>query len=166
MNELIAELLRIETAIAIADLSGGAQTGARIKFDKSSRIGILVRAEVAGGGAGEVVATVKQHDAAAAGNTKVLATTNPYFTKVDGAAAALTKVDDGVSRSAFDVTAVIGGANAGLLLIELHESDLDIANGYYWVSVDIGAAAVGGKNAAAFYVLGGLDREPGHELVV
>lgn len=86
--------------------------------------------------------TLRQHDAASSGNSKDLVVSNDYFYKLDA--------DDEGTRVDAPNTAAVGGSelngSAGLLTVEVLAEDLDVENGFAYVSIvvgDLAAARIG-----------------------
>jgi hypothetical protein len=78
--------------------------------------------------------TLKQHDAAVGGNSKVLAIENPYFKKV-GAATSFTKVELQAAASNFVLSADFA-AQEGMVVFEVLAENLDVENDYSHVSIE------------------------------
>ncbi len=141
------------------DLNTAAITGARIKADGCERIAIVC--QMGTSVAATVQLTLKQHNAAAAGTSKVLAVENAYFVKA-AAATVFTKVELSSAQSLFDVSATFA-ADAGYLVIEVLPEDLDVNNGFAWISVDI-ADSTAAKLAATSYIKYDCKQKPAYEV--
>jgi len=137
-NALLAETHGLKSGF-LGDLNGG-QESARFDMAKSHRLCFVV--DVASLAA-DLDITLRQHDAAAAGNSKDLQIETAYYRKV-AAETAFTKVDISTAAANF-VDASFNGA-VGMLVIEVQAEDLDDANGYQYVSLQVadpGGARVG-----------------------
>lgn len=121
-----------------ADASGGI-TGLRTKLQNHRKI--IFHVAIGAGTAGTFTFTLKQHDAASLGNSKVISINGAYYVKYSSATK-FTKVDipEGSEASAFTLGTPIG-ANKAELIFEVDAEQLDVSNAYYWASLD--AAAVG-----------------------
>lgn len=115
-----------------------ATTGDRIFMGKGERLTILLI--VAAGTAATITPQLKQHDAASAGTSKALSITNPYLIK-KGAETVFTKVDPGVAYDNVVLGATIGTGKA-VVAFEVMPGDLDLANGFGYVSLDLPVAGV------------------------
>lgn len=103
---------------------------ARISMGKAHKLVFLVSVASL---AEDLGITLRQHDAAAAGNSKDLVISNPYFYKLDADAVA-TKVD------APDTASIAGSElnnNAGYIAVEVLSEDLDVNGNFSYVSVQL-----------------------------
>lgn len=114
-------------------------TGARINMKEQDQVTIFLLLNSATS-ATAVGGAMKQHDAASSGNSKALSTFNPYYHKI-GAATVLTKVSPAVTTDTYDLLALVGDS-AAVVAFTVRASDLDLANGYAWVSFDPADAGV------------------------
>jgi len=130
MESLFGEKVKVVSGVQPADLNAAGATGARVKFDESYRMVFVVHF---GAGAGVVDVTLRQHDAAAAGTSKDLSIDNHYFLSLDGAAFTKTEVSVAAANYA---PAGTGGAY-GILELEVLPEQLDNANGFSWISLDV-----------------------------
>ena len=116
------------------DLNTAAVTGSRVSMKNAKRCAFIVSV-----GAGTTTSahtfTLRQHDAATAGNSKDLSVANPYYHKI-GAATVFTKVEPGSAAAAYDLHSILADS-ASIVVFEVLAEDLDRTNGYAWVSVDI-----------------------------
>lgn len=141
------------------DLNTAAITGNRIKADGCERI--IVLCQMGTSTAATVQLTLKQHNAASAGTSKVLAVSNAYYTKA-AAATVFTKTELASAQSLFDVSSIFA-ADAGYLVIEVLPEDLDVNNGFAWFSVDI-ADSTAAKIAATSYIKYDCDQKPAYSV--
>jgi hypothetical protein len=141
------------------DMNTAAITGARIKADGCERIAVVC--QMGTSTAATVQFTLKQHNAASAGTSKVLPVLNSYYVKA-GAATVFTKTEPTVAQSLFDVSTDFA-ANAGYLVLEVLPEDLDVNNGFAWMSVDIADSAAA-KLAATSYIKYDCEQKPAYEV--
>lgn len=130
--KIISEMVRNQLGLAIQDLAGGKES-ARISLKELHSLAAVVRVEV--GALTTFSATLRQHDAAAAGNSKDLLATIPHYYMVDGDTE-WTKVDS--DATALKAVAALDTA-AGYVAFEVDPSDLDVNNSYSYVSLLITA---------------------------
>ncbi len=141
MEAYLLEKQNIKQAFGPADLDT-AQVGARISLVSGQRVVILL--SIADSAGGNVIANLKQHNAATAGTSKALELTNPYFHKV-GAATVFTKVDVDTAEDVYDLSALLA-TEPGLVAFEVKAEDLDVEGNFSHISVemdDSGAAKIG-----------------------
>jgi hypothetical protein len=132
MESFFLEKYNVAMGLVPVDLSAGANTGLRISMKNAKRITFLV---TMGDSAAAVTDfTLQQHNAATAGTTKVVATTNPYFVKA-AAATVWTKVVPGSAASNFVPTDF--ATEPGMIAFEVLAEDLDVNGDFAWVSLDI-----------------------------
>lgn len=157
MECLFSECNAVKVGALPQDLNVGAVTGERISMKNLERVAIKISFAA---GANDIVGTMKQHDAAAAGNSKVLASINPYFTKVD-AETAFTKVEPSSEISVY----TIAGGTTGVAIIEVLAEELDRTYGaeFAYVSMDFGATAAA-KIVSVDYISHKPERKPAYEL--
>jgi ApbE superfamily uncharacterized protein (UPF0280 family) len=147
MEAFLAEEAILKQGFGPVDLAG-AQTGARISLAKGQRVAIVIQVGVSA--ASTNIFTLKQHDAAAGGTSKVLAVSNPYFHKAD-VATVFTKVVPGAPASAYDLSALLSTVK-GVVVLEVLAEDLDVNADFNHVSLDTTAAGVA-KLGAALYII-------------
>lgn len=143
MENFLMEKANIKSVAGPVDLNTAAVTGERVSMKNCNRIAFVVNMGDSTS-ATAVTFTLKQHTAASSGSSKVLAVTNPYFVKA-GAATKFTKVEPTSATSAYDLTSTFAD-EPGMVVLEVLAEDLDVNNGYAWVSLDIadsGAAKIG-----------------------
>lgn len=159
MEGYLGEKITFKQVAAPAELNAAAVTGARIKVDKGFRVAVIASF---GDSVGAVTSfTMQQHDAATGGNTKVLATSNPYFEKV---ATATTFTQVAVADASV-IAPVTLAADEGILVFEVLAEDLDVNNDYAWFSIDV-ADATAAKVMSAMYVVHNVKGVPAYELAV
>lgn len=159
MESQLAEKIGLKQAGVPADLNTTGLTGARIKLDKGYRCAVIVSMGDSTGAT--VEATLRQHDAPSAGNSKDLDSSNPYYHKV-GAATSFTKVEPSVAAALKDLSSLFA-ADEGIAVIEVRAEELDINGGFAYFSVDVanpGAA----KIFAVEYALHEVKFSPASEL--
>lgn len=160
----LAEKTIIKSAFDPVDLNTAAVTGARIKMDKGDRLAIVVNMGDSTS-ATDVSFFLKQHNAASSGTTKALSVDNPYFTKV-AAATSFTKTVPAVPQvdGDYDLTSLFAN-DQGMVIFEVLAEDLDVNNGFAWVSIDT-ADAGAGKIGSAVYIMHNLYSLPGYNQAV
>jgi len=134
-------------------------TNARISLAEGDRVAIVLN--VGDSAASVADFTINQHDAATAGNTKVLATLNPYYKKV-GAATKFTKVAPTVATSNYVLTADLA-TEPGVIVFEVLSEDLDNENGYGYISIAAADATVA-KLLGITYVVGNMRSKPAYSI--
>lgn len=145
-NAFLLEKHNIKAELPV-DLNTAGLVGARIKMDKAFRLAVVVNL---GGSTGATVqVALKQHNAASGGTTKDLEVANKYFKKV-GAATVFTQVEPTAKEDTYDLSADFANA-AGVVVMEILAEDLDVSNGYAWVSVEIADSAVA-KLGSVLYI--------------
>lgn len=149
MEKFLMEDKVLKAAAGPVDLNTAAVTGARVSMKNVKRVAFAINL-----GAGTTTSahtfTLRQHDAAAAGNSKDLSVMNPYYHKI-AAATVFTKVQPSSAAAAYDLHASLAD-DVAIVVFEVLAEDLDIANGYAWVSLDIadsGGAQLGSVMAIA-----------------
>jgi hypothetical protein len=147
-NLFFAEDKALKQAFLPVDLNAAAITGERVNIGKGSRLAIVL---CMGDSVGALVRpTLRQHNAATAGTSKDLSVANAYFHKA-GAATSFTKVEPTVAAALYNLDAIFGGEE-GIVVFEVLGEDLDVNNGFEFVSIDL-ADSTAAKIAAAVYVL-------------
>ena len=133
MEALKTELLQPKTGLTPSDIGASAAESARLDLKKLNRVTVTV---ALGTGTGTTLDfSLKQHDAAAAGNSKALTSTLPYYYAAD-VDAAMTRVDAG---GALDADGNLDTA-AGIVEVPVHLDDMDADNGFHWASLEIAAS--------------------------
>lgn len=159
MEGLYSERMTIKQVSAPADLNGAAVTGNRLKMEDSFKVAICCSF-------GDSVAavtdfTLRQHDAATGGNSKVLAISNPYFYKVAGATK-FTKVE---IEEVSNIAPIVLADDEGIIVIEVLAEDLDRDNGFSYLSVDV-ADSTAAKIMGAEYLLHDVRNMPAYEIEI
>jgi hypothetical protein len=148
MEHLLLEKIVPKQVIPAGSLHGGNMTGARIDMKNVRRVTFLIALE-AGSTTTTHTFSLVQSNAASSGTSKALSVANPYYYKI-GAATKFTKVDPTAVGGAgpldtYDLHALLGDSVA-LVAFEVNAEDLDRANNFEWVELDMldtGAAQVG-----------------------
>lgn len=135
-NKYLAEGVILKQAHLPVDLNLAAVAGERISLEKADRMAIMISFGDSTGAAVDV--TLRQHDAATAGNSKDLAVANNYYHKAD-TAVKFTKVEPAAAAAAYDLAGIFGDAE-GIVVFEVLGEDLDVNGGFDHVSVEFGAA--------------------------
>lgn len=161
-NELFMECQQVKSLVAAGtDMNSAAITGARVDFSKCDKIAVVIDMGTSVGAT--VQFTLKQHNAASGGTSKVLASANPYFKKV-GAATYFTKVEQTSAASLYDLSADFA-ASAGLVVFEVLSEELDVDGGFTHFSVDV-ADSGAAKLVAAQYICSNMRYCPAYDQVV
>ncbi len=131
MEAYLAEKLNV--AIASAPYDGNTvASGLLINMKGYKRCTFIVN--YGDGSSGTVTPSFLQADAASAGTSKPLSHANPYYVKVDDAAA-FTKVEPVAAAASFDLSTLLAN-DPGLAIFEVLAEDLDVENDFAWVSLD------------------------------
>lgn len=133
MEKFLMERSVVKGVVGPVDLNTAAVTGARVNMKNAKRIAFVCHLG-AGSSTTTHTFTLRQHDAASAGNSKDLSVSNPYFHKI-GAATSFTKVQPGSAAAAYDLHSILADS-ASIVAFEVLAEDLDVANDYAWASVD------------------------------
>ncbi len=137
MEAYLMEKANIKSVGGPVDLNTAAVTGDRVSMKGLTRVTFVVN--MGDSTAATLVAfTLRQHNAASAGTSKDLSVLNPYFVKA-GAATSFTKVEPTVAAALHTLTTTFAD-EPGIVVFEVLAEDLDVNNGYAWVSLDIGDA--------------------------
>jgi len=159
MNKLLAEKAIAKTVAGPVDLNTAAVTGARFDIRNMDRVSFLVIL-AAGTSTTTHTFTLRQHDAATAGNSYNLEVANPYFHKI-GAATSYTKVAPTVEAAAYDLHALLGDSVSIVVFEVLPEQ---LRSDCRWVSMDI--ADSGGAQLGTVVALGMSEFMPAYSQVV
>lgn len=150
----LIEKMAVKTGF-LGDLTGG-QESERIAMDKSNRVAIVCHLESA---AVDFDLTLRQHDAAAAGNSKDLSKEIiRYFVKLDGETKFTEKE---VLNGAQIVDASLNGAK-GIVIVEVLAEELD-REGFGFISGIFTQGAVA-RVACVEYVAHQLKNFPGYDV--
>lgn len=147
INENLLEAYCIKQVSEPKAMNGAAIVGARIALKPFHRIALVLSFSDSVGAV--VDFTLKQHDAAAAGTSKVLAVAAPYYHKV-GAATSFTKVSQAVAASNYVLSPLLA-AEPGVVVIEILPEDLDVNGGFTHFSVDF-VDSTAAKVVGAMYI--------------
>jgi hypothetical protein len=160
MEQFLLEALTLKSAEPV-DMNTAAITGHRTKLAKGDRLAIIVNM----GDSTAAVAdfSLVQSNAASAGTSKALSVDNPYFKKV-GAATSFTKVEPTAAASNY-VLSTDFAADPGMVVFEVLGEDLDVNNGFAWVSLDI-ADSTAAKLVSVVHVLHAVREKPAYSIVV
>lgn len=131
----------------------------RVKMSKGDRLAIILN--MGDSVAAVVDATLKQHNAASAGTSKDLSIANPYYKKA-GTATVFTKVEPS-SASANYVLTPDFAAQEGQVVFEVLSEDLDMNNGFAWVSIVL-ADTTAPKLVSVLHVAHKLRETPGYAI--
>lgn len=133
MEAFLLEKQVPKTVVGPVNLNTAAVTGARVSMKGRSRVSFICVVGTSSS-ATAVKFTLRQHNAASSGTSKDLSVANPYFHKVNNATV-FTKVEPTVAAAAYDLLALVGDY-AAIVVFEVLAEDLDVENGFAWVSVD------------------------------
>lgn len=160
MERFLMEAKNLKVGLVPVDLNAGANTGLRVPMANVKRLAFLI---ITGTSTAAVMTwNFLQHDAASSGNSKALAISNPYYIK-HGAATVFTRTVPGAAADTYDIATQFA-ADGGLAVFEVLAEDLDIENGFAWVSLsalDATAAKLG-----AVLVLADSDFKPAYAGVI
>ncbi len=137
MEKFLLEGANLKNVVVPIDLNAGANAGARVALAEGQRCAFLVLLGASSGAT--VTFTVQQHDAATSGTSKALAIGNPYFHK-NADATVFTKVVPVAATDAYDLGTIFT-SKAGVAVFEVLTEDLDVTNGFAWVSLSMADAA-------------------------
>lgn len=162
MEAFLMEKATVKQVAGPVDLNTAAITGNRVSMKGFERVAFIVSL----GDSTSATAlefTTRQHDAASSGNSKDLDHANPYYHKV-GAATSFTKVTPTVADALITMTSALAD-EPGTVVIEVLAEDLDRANNYAWVSLDL-ADAGAAKIVSVVAVCMGPAQKPAYGTVV
>lgn len=131
MEGLFGEHLPLKNAYR-GDLDG-AET-ARIHMKDLHKLSMIIDCVTL---AQDVVVTLRQHDAASAGNSKDLVSVNDSFVRLDGATEGVRKEKTDAATITFDEL----NGSAGCAIVEILGEDLDVDGGFEYVSIQLVASA-------------------------
>jgi hypothetical protein len=160
MEQFLLEGANAKLAFAPVDLNTAAVTGARVSLADARRVAVVIQVGTSTSGVLDI--TLKQHDAASAGNSKVLAVANKYFTKW-GASTSFTKVEPTDAESNYVMSSSHDAG--GIVVFEVLAEDLDRDNGFTHFSVDI-ADSTAAKLGCGLYLVNAVDFKPAFESVL
>lgn len=139
------------------DMNTAAITGARVGLAKADRCAIVCH--MGDSTAALVEFTLQQHTAASGGTSKALTVANPYFHK-KAALDVFTKVTPAAAASVYDLSTIFAN-DEGLVVFEVRGEDLDVDNGFAYVSVNV-ADSTAAKILSANYVLSDVRFAPAY----
>ena len=157
MEAFLAEKKGLKQGL-LASVTGTPVVGARIPMKNLHRVTFLV--QVAAAASAVLSATLQQHDAPTAGNSKNLEIDNAFYHKVD-TATKFTKVIPGAKAATYNLFA-IADVNVGLFAFEVLQEDLDVNGNFDHVSINITGDAT--ARVIGVVAVGDADRCPAYEL--
>lgn len=160
-NAFLLEQAVPKGVVGPVDLNTAAVTGARVSMKNARRVSFIVSL-AAGTTTTTHGFTLRQHDAASAGNSKDLSVDNPYYHKV-APATVFTKVSPASAAAAYDLHAVVADA-VSIVVFEVLAEQLDIANGYSHVSLD--TADSGGAQLGSVVAIVDQEFSPAYDKAV
>lgn len=147
-------------AVIPVDLEAGLKHGFAVNMKNYEKVAIVVFAGI-GTANDDLQIDVQQSKSGALANAKDLDIVTSYYVKdalVLTAAQTWAKVTQAAASEITDA----GGAGTSaehsqILVVEIRADQMDIANGFHWLSVDIpDLGAAGAKIGCAFYIATGL----------
>ena len=162
MEQFLMEKGTVKVVTGPVDLDTGANTGARVDIQQFARVSFIVAA-AAGTTPSAHTHTLRQHDAATAGNSKDLSVSNPYYHKVN-AATSFTKVVPSSDTAAYDIDTVVGDTKY-MVVFEVLAEQLDRENGFRWVSLDTTDAG-GAQLGTVIAVCHEAESKPAYSIIV
>ena len=145
MQGRLIEQLKIVPAIVPIDATGAGQDGDWINLKHYRRVLVVIQQGAWAGGTPAV--TFEQAKTAAGGSSKALGYTERWN------ATALTNDVPAKVTVTSDTSNLANAAN-GLMLVEFHQQDLDVANNFTHMRVRIATPGSNADLVAAFYILG------------
>lgn len=133
MEQFLAEQKGLKLGAVPASMNATPIEGARISLKEHRRVAIVC--QFAASASAVLTASLKQHDAASGGTSKILEIANNYYHKV-GAATKFTKVEVAVAEDSYDLAATVGN-NAAIVVFEVLQEDLDVNGNFDHISVDL-----------------------------
>ena len=158
MEQFLAEQKGLKLASAPVSLTGTPVQGERVSLKEHKRVAVVL--QFAASAAAVLEVTLRQHDAASAGNSKDLLVANKWHHKV-GAATSFTQLEPSVAAAVYDLVAIVGN-NAATVVLEVLQEDLDVNGDFDHVSVVLEGDATA-RLSAAVYVLDS-EYKPAHAL--
>ena len=144
-NDLLKEKVHAVWATAPKDWTGAASVGDYVKLNNHDKVEVLI--QTGAWAAGTAAVTLEQATSAAGAGTKALAFTKQY-TSTGLTDDSITEV--AVTSNTFDLSA----ANK-LHRIEVEASDLDLANGFNWLTVKVASPGANADLYGALYLMHG-----------
>lgn len=161
MENFLAEKKVAKLVTAPVDGNTAAITGGRVDMKNLKRVAFIV-ALAAGTTTTTHGFTLRQHDAASAGNSKDLLVDNPYYHKV-GVATAFTKVQSDTLAATYNLHAVLADS-ASVVVFEVLAEQLDVNGAFRYASLDI--ADTGGAQLVSVIALGDSEYAPAYLQVI
>lgn len=158
MNHYLAEGKGLKIGVLPADLNGSGATGLRLNMKEVNRVAIVVQMGDSTGATASF--TLRQHDAASAGNSKDLEVANKYYHKA-GAATVFTQVEPTVAAATYDLSSIFA-AEEGIAVFEVTEQQLDRENDFAFVSLDV--ADPGAAKIVSVLYVASNEKLPAYEL--
>lgn len=161
MEAYLLEKYNAKPCVVPVDMNDAAVTGTRFNMKEQDRVAFIF---TMGASTSAVVTfALKQHDAASSGTTKALSVDNPYFVKA-GAATVWTRTDPASATDTYDLSTTFAAA-AGSVVFEVLSEQLDILNGFAWVSITA-LDSTAAKLCAGFGICGGVRSRPGYNVAL
>lgn len=161
MEAFLMEKAIAKTVAGPVDFNTAAITGGRVNMRNLKRLTFVV-IMAAGTSTTTHQFTLRQHDAASAGNSKNLSVENPYFHKI-GAATAFTKVEPSSAAALYDLHSILADS-ASIVVFEVLPEQLDVNGAFAWASLDV--ADSGGAQIGTVLAIGETEINPGYAVVV
>lgn len=157
---LLLDEVNVKACVPV-DMDAAAFVGARVSLADAFKVAIVVNM---GDSVGAVVDfTLKQHNAASGGTSKVLSIMNPYFKKA-GAATSFTKVLPTVAASNYVLSGDFA-AQEGVVVFEVCAEDLDVEGGFSHISIEA-ADSTAAKLISVLYVAHKCKVNPAHAVAI
>lgn len=158
MEALLLEKVSLKQVAVPADLNGAAVTGARISMGECAKVAVVL--SFGDSTAAVTSVSFQQHDAASSGNSKALTIASPYFYKV-ASSTSFTKVD--LASAASTIAPTVLAADEGVYVFEILAEEIDVDNGYAWVSVNV-ADSTAAKLMSGLYIVNDVTHKPAYDL--
>ncbi len=154
----VLERIEIVPAIIPVDSQTADNNGDWVKMDDARRL-LAVVYKAIGIAGDDVVFTLRQATSAAGGSAKALNFTKAYHklaVDITGLGT-WTKVTQAAGNT---YTNTDSAERAGLIVVEIEASMLDVANGFHWVQLQVpDTGAAGASLLCGFYILANLREE-------
>lgn len=144
----------IHPIITPVDLQTAANTGVRLNVSEYERVFIVLFKGIGTAGQ-DPVFTPLQHDAVTSGNSKAISITSIWSKLDDTEIAGLDAWTETTQSAADTYTDATSAEKLGLIVLEVDTADLDTANGYKYISLDIPDVGGSAQIGCAFAVLTG-----------
>ena len=159
INAMFAELNNLKLGIATASVQAAAAETARISMENCERVTLLLY--VGAGTGADIKVNIKQHKLAAAGTPAAMTIAKPVYVKA-GSATVFTKTAIPFDAPLSTIELAALDADTGIALIEVQASDLNVNEGYKYVSFEVPIAGAA-KNVTAFLIAGVVGKLPAYE---